>query len=227
MSVSSWRAVTGSVRLVSEAFARSEAYSAAMYSRASSVIVGSSFFAKWMYFFKNALHSTPSGSSSTPSSSESPPPPPAAPPFLLRTRPPLLLPLPYMTGCSLSHTCVCLGPSPSLVSSARSHMPVESASGSMYVPGLRYWWPESTCWEILRSVSALAESSTTNKRSKRDKSESGRPMLSCGRLSLLYCPYTGFAAASTEQRAFKVAWIPALATVTVCCSITSWMAVRS
>mmetsp|Transcript_26743 Transcript_26743/g.50937 ORF Transcript_26743/g.50937 Transcript_26743/m.50937 type:complete len:214 (-) Transcript_26743:816-1457(-) len=37
----------------------------------------------------------------------------------------------------------------------------------------------------------------------------------------------GLAAASTEQRAFREVWMPALAMVTVCCSITSWMATRS
>ena len=29
------------------------------------------------------------------------------------------------------------------------------------------------------------------------------------------------------QRALREAWIPALAMVTVCCSITSWIATRS
>lgn len=37
----------------------------------------------------------------------------------------------------------------------------------------------------------------------------------------------GLAAASTLQRALREAWIPALAMVTVCCSMTSWMATRS
>mmetsp|Transcript_31772 Transcript_31772/g.69993 ORF Transcript_31772/g.69993 Transcript_31772/m.69993 type:complete len:259 (-) Transcript_31772:722-1498(-) len=37
----------------------------------------------------------------------------------------------------------------------------------------------------------------------------------------------GLAAASTELRALRDAWMPALAMVTVCCSITSWIATRS
>ena len=37
----------------------------------------------------------------------------------------------------------------------------------------------------------------------------------------------GFAAATTLQRAFRVVWMPALAMVTVCCSMTSWIATRS
>ena len=40
-------------------------------------------------------------------------------------------------------------------------------------------------------------------------------------------PNTGLAAAKTLQRAFSLAWMPALAMVTRPCSITSWMAVRS
>merc|ERR1719431_1770142 len=43
----------------------------------------------------------------------------------------------------------------------------------------------------------------------------------------LYLPMTGLAAASTEHLAFNLAWIPALAIVTLPCSITSWMAVLS
>mmetsp|Transcript_483 Transcript_483/g.1111 ORF Transcript_483/g.1111 Transcript_483/m.1111 type:complete len:235 (+) Transcript_483:1099-1803(+) len=52
-------------------------------------------------------------------------------------------------------------------------------------------------------------------------------MFSCTRLFRSYCPYTGFAAASTEHRALRLACIPALAMVTVCCSIASWIATRS
>ncbi|KAK2366914.1 Minichromosome maintenance (MCM2/3/5) family protein [Trifolium repens] len=43
----------------------------------------------------------------------------------------------------------------------------------------------------------------------------------------LTVPYMGFAAATTLQRALSDAWIPALAIVTVCCSITSCIATRS
>jgi len=43
----------------------------------------------------------------------------------------------------------------------------------------------------------------------------------------LTLPYTGLAAASTEHLAFRRAWMPALAIVTLPCSITSWMAVLS
>jgi hypothetical protein len=37
----------------------------------------------------------------------------------------------------------------------------------------------------------------------------------------------GFAAAMTLQRALREVWIPAFAIVTVCCSITSWIATLS
>lgn len=39
--------------------------------------------------------------------------------------------------------------------------------------------------------------------------------------------HAGLAAARTEVRALSVVVMPALAMETVCCSITSWMAVRS
>jgi hypothetical protein len=44
---------------------------------------------------------------------------------------------------------------------------------------------------------------------------------------LLYLPYSGFAAARTETLAFKDVVIPAFAIETVCCYITSCMAVLS
>ena len=44
---------------------------------------------------------------------------------------------------------------------------------------------------------------------------------------MLYRPYAGFAAARIEVLAFSVVVIPALAIDTVCCYITSWIAVRS
>eukprot|EP00733_Pompholyxophrys_punicea_P002157 Pompholyxophrys_punicea_v1_NODE_1490_length_688_cov_3.650869.p2 type:complete len:103 gc:universal NODE_1490_length_688_cov_3.650869:318-626(+) len=43
----------------------------------------------------------------------------------------------------------------------------------------------------------------------------------------LYRLRTGFAAAKTAVRALRVVVMPAFAMETVCCSITSWMAVRS
>ena len=46
-------------------------------------------------------------------------------------------------------------------------------------------------------------------------------------ISVIYWPYIGFAAAKTLQRAFKLTCIPAFAIVTVCCSITSWIATLS
>lgn len=66
-----------------------------------------------------------------------------------------------------------------------------------------------------------------NNKSKRDRSESGRPMFFVGGKSRWYSPYIGFAAAKTPHLAFKLQWIPALAIVTVCYSITSWIATLS
>ena len=64
-------------------------------------------------------------------------------------------------------------------------------------------------------------------RSKRESRESAIPIFFVGALSLWYSPYIGFAAAMTEQRAFKEQWIPALAIVTVCCYMTSCTATLS
>mmetsp|Transcript_29867 Transcript_29867/g.86777 ORF Transcript_29867/g.86777 Transcript_29867/m.86777 type:complete len:230 (-) Transcript_29867:846-1535(-) len=64
-------------------------------------------------------------------------------------------------------------------------------------------------------------------RSKRDSKESGNLMLSA-RLNVgSKLPYTGLAAASTLHLAFSETCMPALAMVTHCCSIASWMATRS
>lgn len=52
-------------------------------------------------------------------------------------------------------------------------------------------------------------------------------MLTLGDLFSMYCPYIGFAAAKIEQRALRVTNIPALANVTVYCSITSCIATLS
>ena len=40
----------------------------------------------------------------------------------------------------------------------------------------------------------------------------------------LYRPPMGLAAARIDVRAFKVAWMPALAIEMVCCSMASWIA---
>mmetsp|Transcript_19489 Transcript_19489/g.42049 ORF Transcript_19489/g.42049 Transcript_19489/m.42049 type:complete len:287 (+) Transcript_19489:1953-2813(+) len=64
-------------------------------------------------------------------------------------------------------------------------------------------------------------------KSKRERRESGIAMFCIGGNEGSYEPKTGLAAATTAQRALSDAWIPALEIVTVCCSITSWMATRS
>mmetsp|Transcript_18826 Transcript_18826/g.64108 ORF Transcript_18826/g.64108 Transcript_18826/m.64108 type:complete len:342 (-) Transcript_18826:199-1224(-) len=63
--------------------------------------------------------------------------------------------------------------------------------------------------------------------SKRLSSAAGRLMFSEGDHLGLYLPPTGLAAASTEDLALSVVVMPALAMEIVCCSITSWMEVRS
>ena len=52
-------------------------------------------------------------------------------------------------------------------------------------------------------------------------------MFSTGESFGLYLPYSGFAAARIDVRALSVVEMPALEIEMVCCSMTSWMAVRS
>ena len=53
-------------------------------------------------------------------------------------------------------------------------------------PGLRNWCMRRTCMEISRSCSGFMWSSTMKSRSKRESSESGRPMFSVGFFWRLY-----------------------------------------
>lgn len=66
-----------------------------------------------------------------------------------------------------------------------------------------------------------------NIRSNLDNKAAGKLIFWCGVYFLLYLPYKGLAAAKIDVRAFKVVVIPALAILTVCYSITSWIAVLS
>lgn len=60
-----------------------------------------------------------------------------------------------------------------------------------------------------------------------DRSAAGRLIFSTGDSLGLYRPYRGLAAANMDVRAFKVVVMPAFEIDIVCCSITSWIAVRS
>ena len=57
-------------------------------------------------------------------------------------------------------------------------------------------------------------------RSKRDSSAAGSAMFSVGLRLVSYLPQAGLAAASTVVRVFRVVVMPALAMLTVCCSMT-------
>jgi len=46
-------------------------------------------------------------------------------------------------------------------------------------------------------------------------------------LDLSYLPILGLHAANTDDRAFRVQWIPALLMEIVCCSMASWIATTS
>uniref|UniRef100_A0A0A9EEE1 Uncharacterized protein n=1 Tax=Arundo donax TaxID=35708 RepID=A0A0A9EEE1_ARUDO len=66
-----------------------------------------------------------------------------------------------------------------------------------------------------------ARSRINQRRSKRDKSAGGRFMFSAGVLLISYLPHAGFAAARIAVLALREVVMPALAMLTVCCSITS------
>merc|ERR1719265_1491291 len=77
------------------------------------------------------------------------------------------------------------------------------------------------------SMALLALSRRKNIRSNLESNADDRLMFSCGDSFLLYRPYTGFAAARIEVRAFREVVIPALAIEMVYRSITSWLLVLS
>src|SRR5271156_2334837 len=83
------------------------------------------------------------------------------------------------------------------------------------------------CCANLSSSSTEGVSKIKKRISNRDNKAAGRLMFSTGETLGLYLPYKGFAAARIEVRAFKVVVIPALEMEMVCCSMTSWIAVRS
>mmetsp|Transcript_54617 Transcript_54617/g.119137 ORF Transcript_54617/g.119137 Transcript_54617/m.119137 type:complete len:232 (-) Transcript_54617:1589-2284(-) len=73
------------------------------------------------------------------------------------------------------------------------------------------------------SISSL----TTQTQSKRERMGSDRSTLSWKETEESYRPLTGLAAAMTAQRAGSCALMPALAMEMVCCSMASWIDVRS
>ena len=88
------------------------------------------------------------------------------------------------------------------------------------------WMPMT--WRAMRSSRPRSCSSRTMKiMSKRDRMVVWKSMFSPGVLRSSYRPKIGFAAASTEVRAFRIVVMPALAIEMVCCSIASWIATRS
>ena len=83
------------------------------------------------------------------------------------------------------------------------------------------------CSARWRSTDSLHSSRMTKKRSKRDIIGALILTFALSVVFRLYLPPTGFAAARMLVRAFRVAWMPALAMEMVCCSMASWMATWS
>jgi hypothetical protein len=84
-----------------------------------------------------------------------------------------------------------------------------------------------TCCASRSSSSLFGLSNIRKRRSKRDSKAAGKLIFSTGDTLGLYRPYRGLAAARIDVRAFRVVDIPAFDIDIVCCSITSWIAVRS
>mmetsp|Transcript_63592 Transcript_63592/g.201109 ORF Transcript_63592/g.201109 Transcript_63592/m.201109 type:complete len:286 (-) Transcript_63592:1146-2003(-) len=102
------------------------------------------------------------------------------------------------------------------------------ANGSKSRSGARRWrWTCTTCCASAVSASDSGLSRMSQRRSKRERRAAGSAMFSDGVLLRFHREKAGLAAASTAVRAFREVVMPALAMDTVCCSITSWMAVRS
>lgn len=88
-------------------------------------------------------------------------------------------------------------------------------------------WTYVICCARRSSSSRLGVSRIRKRTSNRDKRAAGRLIFSTGEILGLYRPYKGLAAARMDARALRVVLIPALEMEMVCCSMTSWMAVRS
>jgi hypothetical protein len=64
-------------------------------------------------------------------------------------------------------------------------------------------------------------------KSNLDKRAAGIFTFFCNDYFILYLPYKGFAAANIAVLELRVVTIPAFVIETVCCSMTSWIAVLS
>ena len=101
------------------------------------------------------------------------------------------------------------------------------ASSSALTSGCDFWC-ESTTNSASRSSSiGFASSFTMHTESKRERIGSERSTFSANESDASYRDPFGLAAAMTAQRACSVAVIPALAMEIDCCSIASWIDVRS
>ena len=88
-------------------------------------------------------------------------------------------------------------------------------------------WLSTTNLASISSCTGSTISLTTHKISKRDKIGSVRSTFSMNVREGSYLPPIGFEAAIMEQRACNEVTIPALEIEILCCSIASWIDVRS
>lgn len=93
--------------------------------------------------------------------------------------------------------------------------------------GWCFWWDLTTNWANSWSCIGSNSSLTTHKISKRDKIGSDKATFSENVMLESYRPPIGLAAAITAQRACNDATRPAFEMEIDCCSMASWMDVRS
>lgn len=101
------------------------------------------------------------------------------------------------------------------------------SSKTSFTGALLFWWTLPICLASSISLYLSGESIITKIRSNLDNNAAGRLRFFWVDSALLYLPNNGLAAAKTAVLAFSVVMIPALVIETVCCSMTSWIAVRS
>lgn len=90
-----------------------------------------------------------------------------------------------------------------------------------------FWCTLPICLASYKSLTGSAVSKRIKIRSNLDSKAAGRFKFFWVDYFLLYRPKIGLAAARTAVLEFKVVMMPALVIETVCCSMTSWIAVLS
>jgi len=114
-----------------------------------------------------------------------------------------------------------------MLTSASNEVPTSISSCSGTNSGWLLKWLPTTNLASISSLTGSTVSFTTHNTSNRDKIGSVSSTFCWNGIVGLYLPRMGLAAATTAHRALKVVTIPALEIEIDCCSIASWIDVRS